>query len=197
MEHSSPLAAMQPSSLPIGQWGCRNETQDTFPYLGRQCGGQHSFGPSSFNFKDLSMKKSPTDYFNSKPVRGSSPTASLAADLSQNFHIDRRQAQALKHLSITKPLTIRSPRFPTPRRALFSTNLFGTLSGRGRFCIIVNCRGWGSQNFRMRHHATAPFLFSGSRQRFFNGTLSVAPQSTISEHQPNPTAIPEPRGYTQ
>ncbi|KAI4202737.1 MAG: hypothetical protein LQ350_002403 [Teloschistes chrysophthalmus] len=76
------------------------------------------------------MKKSPTDYFNSKPVRGSSPTASLAADLSQNFHIDRRQAQALKHLSITKPLTIRSPRFPTPRRALFSTNLFGTLSGR-------------------------------------------------------------------
>ena len=36
------------------------------------------------------MAKAPTDYFNLKPVRGSSPTASLAADLSQNFHIDQR-----------------------------------------------------------------------------------------------------------
>ncbi|KAI9834925.1 MAG: hypothetical protein M1819_002648 [Sarea resinae] len=48
-----------------------------------------------------------------KPVRGSSPTASLAADLSQNFHIDQ------------------SPHFPTPRRSLFtSSNLFGTVDGR-------------------------------------------------------------------
>lgn len=85
MEHSSPLAAMQPTSLPIGQWGWRNERQDT-------CGPRFSFGPSSFDFRDLSMNKPPTDYFNLKPVRGSSPTASLAADLSQNFHIDRRYA---------------------------------------------------------------------------------------------------------
>lgn len=35
------------------------------------------------------MKKG-GDYFNMKPVRGTSPTASLAADLSQNFHIDQR-----------------------------------------------------------------------------------------------------------
>lgn len=47
------------------------------------------FAGNPFNFKDLSMKKSTSDYFNMKPV-GSSPTASLAADLSQNFHIDRR-----------------------------------------------------------------------------------------------------------
>ncbi|KAI4116499.1 MAG: hypothetical protein LQ338_007705 [Usnochroma carphineum] len=58
------------------------------------------------------MNKGPIDYFNLKPVRGSSPTASLAADLSQNFHIDQ------------------SPQLPTPRRALFSSNLFGTLTGR-------------------------------------------------------------------
>ncbi|KAL8648798.1 MAG: hypothetical protein Q9226_005841 [Calogaya cf. arnoldii] len=110
MEHSSPLAAMQPPSLPImGQWGCRNERQDM---LGRHCGGQFTFGPSNFNFKDLSMNKAPIDYFSLKPVRGSSPTASLAADLSQNFHIDQ------------------SPQLPTPRRALFSSNLFGTLTGR-------------------------------------------------------------------
>ncbi|KAL8784604.1 MAG: hypothetical protein Q9213_003859 [Squamulea squamosa] len=58
------------------------------------------------------MNKAPIDYFSLKPVRGSSPTASLAADLSQNFHIDQ------------------SPQLPTPRRALFSSNLFGTLTGR-------------------------------------------------------------------
>jgi M-phase inducer tyrosine phosphatase len=52
---------------------------------------------SSFNFKDLSMMgktktktKMDSDYFTSRPMRGSSPTASLAADLSQNFHIDQR-----------------------------------------------------------------------------------------------------------
>lgn len=60
------------------------------------------------------MAKAPTDYFSLKPVRGSSPTASLAADLSQNFHIDQ------------------SPQLPTPRRSLFSSNLFGTLNGRER-----------------------------------------------------------------
>jgi M-phase inducer tyrosine phosphatase len=37
------------------------------------------------------MKRSKKpDYFQMKPIRGSSPTASLAADLSQNFHIDMR-----------------------------------------------------------------------------------------------------------
>lgn len=164
MEHSSPLAAMRPSSLPIGQWGCRNETQDTFPDLGQQCGGQYSFDPSSFNFKDLSMKKAPTDYFNLKSVRGSSPTASLAADLSQNFHIDRRQASVPKHFSITKPLTIPSPQLPTPRRSLFSTNLFGTLSGRGKSCVTLHCCKGGLQNLSMRHYATTAFLFSGSWQ---------------------------------
>ncbi|KAL8836227.1 MAG: hypothetical protein Q9170_003004 [Blastenia crenularia] len=75
-------------------------------------GGRFNFGPSTFDFRDLSMNKASIDYFNSKPVRGSSPTASLAADLSQNFHIDQ------------------SPQLPTPRRALFSSNLFGTLTGR-------------------------------------------------------------------
>ncbi|KAL8675072.1 MAG: hypothetical protein Q9168_000555 [Polycauliona sp. 1 TL-2023] len=109
MEHSSPLAVMQPSPLPMGQWGCRNERQDMFR---RHCGGQFTFGPSNFNFKDLSMNKAPIDYFSLKPIRGSSPTASLAADLSQNFHIDQ------------------SPQLATPRRALFSSNLFGTLTGR-------------------------------------------------------------------
>ncbi|KAL8744492.1 MAG: hypothetical protein Q9190_003271 [Brigantiaea leucoxantha] len=103
---------MQPPSLPLGRWGCRSEVQDTYPGFGGYGGGRIQFGPANFNFRDLSMKKAPTDYFSLKPVRGSSPTASLAADLSQNFHIDQ------------------SPQLPTPRRALFASNLFGTLNGR-------------------------------------------------------------------
>ena len=87
MERSSPLAAMQPPSLPFGQWGCGGEARSEY---GNLYGGRLNFGPSTFNFKDLSMNKAPTDYFSLKPVRGSSPTASLAADLSQNFHIDQR-----------------------------------------------------------------------------------------------------------
>lgn len=83
MEHSSPLAAMQPPSVMFGH--CfRSDAQS---YSLHPMSG---FGGNPFNFKDLSMKKSNSDYFNMKPVRGSSPTASLAADLSQNFHIDQR-----------------------------------------------------------------------------------------------------------
>ncbi|KAL9026531.1 MAG: hypothetical protein Q9196_004816 [Gyalolechia fulgens] len=144
MEHSSPLAAMQPPSLPMGQWGCRNERQDAFPNLG-QCGGRFNFGPSTFDFRDLSMKKAPTDYFSLKPVRGSSPTASLAADLSQNFHIDQ------------------SPQLPTPRRALFSSNLFGTLTRRGRDhrfkAYVVS-----SQAIRSYNHTASTLVFPRARQ---------------------------------
>ncbi len=73
MEASSPLAAMQPSALMFGH-----------DY------GFKSFGPNSFNFKDLSMKKSQSDYFNMVPMRGSSPTASLAADFGQNLGFGMR-----------------------------------------------------------------------------------------------------------
>lgn len=46
------------------------------------------------------------DYFSLRPVRGSSPTASLTADLDANFHIDK------------------SPQAPTPRRSLFTQDVF-------------------------------------------------------------------------
>lgn len=39
-------------------------------------------------FRDRIMPKNKPDYFNAKGVHGSSPTASLVADLSQNFRID-------------------------------------------------------------------------------------------------------------
>jgi M-phase inducer tyrosine phosphatase len=94
MERSSPLAAMQPPSISFGQWGCRADLGSSISNQGGQYGGSISYVPGSFNFKDLSMPGASTDYFNLKPVRGSSPTASLAADLSQNFHIDQRYAKA-------------------------------------------------------------------------------------------------------
>ncbi|PYH90359.1 cell cycle control protein tyrosine phosphatase Mih1 [Aspergillus ellipticus CBS 707.79] len=102
MEHSSPLAAMQPPSVMFGH--CfRADAPTSYASFSPMAG----LGRNSFNFKDLSMKKGQGDYFNVKPVRGSSPTASLAADLSQNFHIDQ------------------SPQLATPRRSLFTANLLG------------------------------------------------------------------------
>ena len=87
MERSSPLAAMQPPSLSFGhgQWNFAQPSQC--------CGSQLGVQGKAFNFRDLSMQKprpSTTDYFNVKPNRGSSPTASLAIDLSQNLHVDQR-----------------------------------------------------------------------------------------------------------
>lgn len=88
IEASSPLAAMQPPTF-MGHCGFRGDGPTSYA----------SFAvANSFNFKDLSMKKSCTDYFNLKPVRGSSPTASLAADLSQNFHIDQRYDHMFDHV---------------------------------------------------------------------------------------------------
>ncbi len=87
MESSSPLAAMQPPSF-MPTWG-RTDMYTSHPHSHMSS----TFGPGAFNFGDLSMKGSrKPDYFALKPVRGSSPTASLAADLSQNFHIDMRNA---------------------------------------------------------------------------------------------------------
>ena len=100
MEHSSPLAAMQPPSVMFGH--CFRSEASTYPL-----GSMSGFGGNPFNFKELSMKKSTSDYFNLKPIRGSSPTASLAADLSQNFHIDQRYVELVHGPSMrfkgTKP----------------------------------------------------------------------------------------------
>lgn len=105
MEHSSPLAAMQPPSVLLGH--CFRPERPSYP----SCGPRSGLGPSPFNFKDLSMKKGQNDCFNVKPVRGSSPTASLAADLSQNFHIDQRCVRSfcyldLCHVSVARSLFV-------------------------------------------------------------------------------------------
>lgn len=85
MEFSSPLAAMQPPSH-AATWGCRRglaRARSDFS-------SARNFGNGTFNFNDMSMKRPNMDYFAVKSIRGSSPAASLAADLSQNFHIDQR-----------------------------------------------------------------------------------------------------------
>lgn len=80
-------------------WG-RNDMYTSHPHSHMASG----FGPGAFNFRDLSMMSGKPDYFTMKPVRGSSPTTSLAADLSQNFHIDMRYV--VLNLAVLKlPLT--------------------------------------------------------------------------------------------
>lgn len=87
MERSSPCAAMQPSLQQFGHWGYGKDLPSTALF-----GEDINLGYHGFNFKNMSMDKPSSDYFNMRPVRGSSPTSSLAADLSQNFHIDKRSA---------------------------------------------------------------------------------------------------------
>ncbi len=170
MERSSPLAAMQPPSFPFGQWGCRADPT-SYSNCGGQYGGKVAFGPSSFNFKDLSMSRAPSDYFSLKPVRGSSPTASLAADLSQNFHIDQRYSTPFYSLIVM--LTNSSPQLPTPRRSLFSTNLFASINGRG---MVVVLNGLGRRLYlnRQHDHTPAPLFFARSLQRV-NRNISLTP----------------------
>lgn len=84
-------------------WG-RNDlyTSHAHAHLARATG----FGQGTFDFRDLSMKAPPKpDYFGMQPVRGSSPAASLAADLSQNFHIDMRQVTLKLEKRLTYILT--------------------------------------------------------------------------------------------
>ncbi|KAI0964752.1 rhodanese-like domain-containing protein [Xylaria arbuscula] len=95
MEASSPLAAMHPAAAP--SWFCPSHS----PY-----GSGNIFGAGRPSIRSQLQRARP-DYFNVKSIRGSSPSASLAADLSQNFSLDNEF----------------SPRFPTPRRALFTSHI--------------------------------------------------------------------------
>ena len=101
---SSPCAAMQPPPAPKA-WGFTSDMKDEGrPFVsssgsfGRSSGASFSRSQIPFSF-DISRIRasakdsgSAGDYFaySSGPVRGSSPAASLAADLSQNFHIEKR-----------------------------------------------------------------------------------------------------------
>ncbi|PFH57093.1 hypothetical protein XA68_15520 [Ophiocordyceps unilateralis] len=101
MEASSPLAALHRPLMPAPSWGGRDVFRP----------GPHSrYSPA---LREQLHRGGP-DYFSLKEVRGSSPAASLAADLSQNFRLDNDA----------------SPQFPTPRRALFTANMMSGMESR-------------------------------------------------------------------
>lgn len=77
------------------------------------------------------MKRPSNDYFSGRPVRGSSPAASLAADMSQNFHIDRRYVFIPRVDECISLQVFQSPRPETPRRSLFTSKLFQPPIDRG------------------------------------------------------------------
>jgi hypothetical protein len=147
---SSPLAAMAPPPGPRS-WGMSENLplQSSKNSLGRA---------SKFNFRDLSMSKSQPDYFCLKnaPVRGSSPTSSLAADLSQNFCIEQRYDDiAPIFLDQTTNKTC-SPQLPTPRRSLFTSGLFAAVTRPGKISPIC-CQHRGlDTNLSFSEGATTP-----------------------------------------
>ena len=114
METSSPLASLQPNHPGPFAQRCREYTVN-FP---ASCSSELS----NFNFKDMSMLKPKPDYFSYHPIKGSSPTTSLAADLSQNFHIEQRFDKPFIVFSWTCTNQEPSPALPTPRRTLFNNN---------------------------------------------------------------------------
>lgn len=73
VEASSPIAAMQPFAS-HSPWSAK-----------RNSSGNTLFGPRL----DLGAKLDKTGCFDLETRLESSPTSSLAADLSQNFHIDK------------------------------------------------------------------------------------------------------------
>lgn len=80
--------------MPVPGWG-----RDIFrhTHFSATSGGS---GPMSLREQ---LHKSTADYFNVKDIRGSSPAASLAADLSQNFRLDNDS-----RFVVTSPLVLAS-----------------------------------------------------------------------------------------
>ena len=101
MEASSPLAAMRGPSY-MSAWG-RSDMYISHPHAHQPI--SNPFASNAFDFGGIMLKEPerPVErdfsYFNMKPVRGSSPTTSLAVDLSQNFHID----STLRYAAYTSP----------------------------------------------------------------------------------------------
>jgi M-phase inducer tyrosine phosphatase len=91
MEASSPLAALQ-RPVPVPSWG----SQDMFRSHPHSHFSTTSSAAGSLGLREQ-LHKSTGDYFGATETRGSSPAASLAADLSQNFRID----SAARSVSLT------------------------------------------------------------------------------------------------
>lgn len=87
METSSPLAALRPGPTAFEQrslFGARNRPL-----------GPSAFGAPSGSLRDHFTFQRNGDFFSMGDLRGSSPAASLAADLSQNFKLN--DGRLVKH----------------------------------------------------------------------------------------------------
>lgn len=115
---------------PAPAFGQRNLFGST-DYLGMS--PVHARGDGGFNL--ASQIRSHPDYFNVKPVHGSSPAGSLAADLSQNFRIGDEERLVAFHLLTLTPLTKialpflphAAPCFPRASSLLAMNNEVGSL----------------------------------------------------------------------
>ncbi|EHA53134.1 hypothetical protein MCOR27_003575 [Pyricularia oryzae] len=107
MEDSSPLAAIRRPTHLFGDrlGGYRTNIGHYSP----------DSKPRAFNLREqLGIHNSKKAYLQDDFSRGSSPSICLAADLGQNFRIDQDS----------------SPKFPTPRRALFTSMNMGDMGMR-------------------------------------------------------------------
>ncbi|KAF2755778.1 Rhodanese-like protein [Pseudovirgaria hyperparasitica] len=152
MEFSSPLAAMRPPQHP-SNWPSRRDLPTSF----------------ATNLQFKCPPKTSFDYFTVTPVRGSSPAASLAADLSSNFHIDQ------------------SPQFATPRRSLFTSNLITNHVTPGRILATLNC--WESKAYNMASVAgtiTPPVQWEGG----VTPPILSSPSADLMDISPLPHKAP-------
>jgi len=183
MEQSSPLAALHPTSG-LGLFERHHDSHDFCSNFLRPCAWE------SRGFRAQ-------DYF-SRPVRGSSPTTSLAVDLSQNFHIDQRYACLLvvttlrSYLLSTYPSY--SPQMPTPRRALFTSSHLAGYDRRRKQKASVLILTDADCVIHRRHidasHSLSLLLLllrSDARRRTNGRLASSTPQatSTTSHHDPS------------
>jgi hypothetical protein len=150
------------------------------------------------------MKNPTVDYFNMPPMRGSSPTASLAADMSSNLHMDQRYQT---------PLLARSPMGLTCVVAVPSWQRRVGRSSRptssSRWTIGVSLRTFplaevlvlmassSSRNNNPasalgRSHDTANSLVLAVRPRRLDGHLASAAQSPLQLHLRAHRALAEP-----
>lgn len=118
--------------MPAPAWGNR----DLFRPRPHSHYSSGSSGLTSVSLREQ-LHKNTADYFSVKEVRGSSPAASLAADLSQNFRLDNEarlvQLTVIRRRSLWIGANMNisfSPQFPTPRRALFTANMMGGMESR-------------------------------------------------------------------
>lgn len=142
---------------------------------------RNPFGSGTFGIRDQ-LQRSKPDYFNLKTIRGSSPAASLAADLSQNFRIDNED-RCVRNPILGQILTnyISSPRFPTPRRALFTSNMMDAMENRGMESATVAFWAWNTD--RSTGYITTPPL---------PATSSPAPMDDVMDISPLPQKEKEP-----